>query len=71
MPIYYYDFEIDDGKSTQKISWSSGTGVIAPEAFVISGEKGFRLEKGLSTLLEKGNTINLGDKLAITAIDNN
>lgn len=51
----YYDFEISDGSEKKIISWSSGTGSIAPVIFKFNN-KDFVLEKGASDIL--GNLLN-------------
>ncbi|HLG19841.1 MAG TPA: hypothetical protein VI895_08530 [Bdellovibrionota bacterium] len=43
----YYDFQIVQNKESQIVSWSSGTGDIAPVSFSV-GEKRFQLELGIS-----------------------
>lgn len=46
----YYDFEVFSNSETITISWSSGTGDIAPTIFKFQG-KDFLLEKGTSDIL--------------------
>jgi hypothetical protein len=46
-----YDFLITKGDKTQTVSWSSGTGDIAPTAFNVDG-KDFLLELGISDVIK-------------------
>ncbi len=46
----YYDFELGSKQGKQKLSWTSGTGAIAPEEFV-SNEKRYKLELAGSVTL--------------------
>jgi hypothetical protein len=48
----YRDFKVQSGKEEQTISWSSGTGDIAPTAFTIGG-KSYELELVMSDKLGK------------------
>ena len=48
----YRDFRIEAGAAQQTISWSAGTGDIAPTAFEIGG-KNYELELGMSDKLGK------------------
>ena len=48
----FYDFKINTGSETKTISWSSGTGDIAPLAFEAGGKK-FELELSNSESLKK------------------
>jgi hypothetical protein len=56
----YHDFKINTESEEQTVSWSSGTGDIAPAAFQIGGKK-YELELKISELL--GNLA--GDELVI------
>lgn len=43
-PVYprgflHYDFQVSAGGKTVEISWSEGTGLIAPRSFIIKGER--------------------------------
>ncbi len=42
-PFHYYDFRVASGSETRTVSWSSGTGEIAPTSFTVAG-RNFLLE---------------------------
>jgi len=48
----YYDFEANNGGERVIVSWSSGTGDIAPSSFEIGGNK-YELELAISEKLSK------------------
>ena len=48
----YRDFKTESGKEEQTISWSAGTGDIAPVSFAIGGQN-YELELGMSDKLGK------------------
>lgn len=48
----HYDFEVSNGSVRKNISWSSGTGDIAPTAFEFEGKK-YELELRNSEKLDK------------------
>jgi hypothetical protein len=48
----YHDFKIQNQQEEKTVSWSSGTGDIAPASFQIGG-KNYELELGLSDKLGK------------------
>jgi hypothetical protein len=57
MPVYprgflYYDFKISRGKTEKVVSWTAGTGDIAPAQFEIAG-KNYQLELRRSDELGK------------------
>jgi hypothetical protein len=51
LKMIFYDFEVAKGETKKKISWSSGTGDIAPTFFEINGAN-FVLELSQSDLLK-------------------
>lgn len=50
--LSFYEFEVSDGNNKKTISWSSGTGDIAPARFDFGG-KSFELELRTSEKLNK------------------
>lgn len=49
----FYDFLVTKGDKTQTVSWSSGTGDIAPTVFNVDGTD-FVLELGMSDVIKGG-----------------